>query len=92
MWTTLRGWGRDDSRAVIQSFNLVMQALALGAYAISGLLSVDMLRYFVLVVPAMLIPNMIGSRLYAKLGDDSFRRIVLVLLTLSGLAITLAAR
>jgi uncharacterized protein len=42
------------------------------------------------VVPTMLIPNMIGNRLYAKLGDDSFRRIVLVLLTLSGLAITLS--
>ena len=91
LWTTLRGWGRDDSRAVIQSFNLAMQAFALTAYAISGLLSVDMLRYFALVVPAMLIPNIIGNRMYAKLGDDSFRRIVLVLLTLSGFAITLGA-
>lgn len=92
LWTTLRGWGRDDSRAVIQSFNLAMQTIALVAYVLSGLISADMLRYFALVVPAMLIPNMIGHRLYAKLGDDSFRRIVIVLLTLSGLAIVLGSR
>jgi uncharacterized membrane protein YfcA len=90
LWAALRGWPRDDQRAVIQSFNLSMQVLTLGAYILSGLIAADMLRYFALVVPAMLIPNLIGNRLYARLGDGTFRRIVLVLLTLSGLAMIAA--
>lgn len=91
LWAALRGWPRDDQRAVIQSFNLSMQVITLAAYIISGLISTDMLRYFALVVPAMLIPNLVGNRLYARLGDDTFRRIVLVLLTLSGLAMIAGA-
>jgi uncharacterized protein len=86
LWASLRGWPRDDQRAVIQSFNLSMQVITLSAYIISGLITVEMVYYFALVVPAMLIPNLLGNRLYARLGDDTFRRIVLILLTLSGLA------
>ena len=91
LWTALRGWSRDDQRAVIQSFNLAMQTLTISAYIYSGIITAEMVRYFAIIAPAMLIPSLIGNRLYSRLGDDTFRRIVLVLLTISGLVIALNA-
>ncbi len=91
LWTALRGWSRDDQRAVIQSFNLAMQTLTMSAYIYSGIITAEMVRYFAIIAPAMLIPSLIGNRLYSRLGDDTFRRIVLVLLTISGLVIALNA-
>lgn len=36
----------------------------------------------------MLLPTLLGVRLYRRFSDISFRRIVLMLLTLSGLVLT----
>ena len=39
-----------------------------------------------LVAISMLVPSVIGAKIYVRLPDTYFRRIVLVLLTMSGLA------
>jgi hypothetical protein len=43
------------------------------------------------VAVALLIPSLWGSRIYRGLSDLAFRRVVLLLLTLSGLAMVLAS-
>src|SRR5262249_37891058 len=80
LWCVLRGWDRDTQRAVFQSFNLAMQAATLVAYAIGGLITAEALRMFALIAPAMLLPSLIGVRLYARFSDATFRTLVLVLL------------
>src|SRR5947208_4357079 len=77
LWCALRGWGRDAQRAVFQSFNLVMQALTLGIYAASGLLTAEAGQMFVLIAPAMIVPTLIGARLYRRFSEVAFRRLVL---------------
>jgi len=91
LWCTLRGWGNDAQRAVFQSFNLVMQALTLAIYAATGLLNAETGRLFVLIVPAMLIPTLIGARFYRHFSEAAFRRLVLGLLTLSGVVLLATA-
>lgn len=51
----------------------------------------DMLPMFAIVAPAMLIPTLIGTRVYIGISDQTFRRIVLTLLTGSGLAMLAAS-
>ncbi len=87
LWCALRGWDKDAQRAVFQSFNLVMQALILAAYATSGLITEEALGMFVVIAPAMVIPTLIGARLYARVSDATFRRLVLILLLLSGVVL-----
>ena len=84
LWCALRGWDNDTQRAVFQSFNLAMQALTLVIYALSGLLSFEAGYMFLLITPAMLIPTLIGARLYRRFSELAFRRLVLLLLSLSG--------
>ena len=84
LWCTLRGWDRDAQRAVFQSFNLVMQGLTMAAYIASGTITAETLRPFAVIAPAMLIPVLIGMRLYRRFSNAGFRRAILLLLTASG--------
>src|SRR5215471_17001353 len=84
LWTTLRGWERDRQRAVFQTFSLVTQALTITAYLAIGIIRAGSVWLFAVVVPAMLVPTLIGARLYRSFSDTGFRRVVLGLLGLSG--------
>lgn len=84
LWCSLRGWDKDEQRAVFQSFNLVMHALTFSVYAASGLVTREVAGMFVFVAPAMIIPALIGARLYARFSDATFRHFILILLLISG--------
>jgi uncharacterized membrane protein YfcA len=47
-----------------------------------------MLRLFLIGLPAVLVGTWAGLRLYGRLDEASFRRVVLAVLLLSGLALT----
>jgi uncharacterized protein len=84
LWCALRGWDRDTQRAVFQSFNLVMQAVIMAAYIATGTIGVAEAWLFAIVAPAMLVPTLIGARLYRRFSDAGFQRLILLLLTASG--------
>jgi uncharacterized protein len=91
LWCFLRGWSRDEQRAVFQNFSLCMQSLTLVLYVASGLITRETLLLFAIVAPAMVVPTLIGLRLYARLSEVGFRKIVLVLLGLSGVVLLIAS-
>ena len=87
LWCSLRGWSRHEQRAVFQTYSLCMQALALAIYAASGLITLQTLWLFAIVAPAMVVPTLIGVRLYARFSEAGFRQLVLVLLSVSGVVL-----
>ncbi len=87
LWCTLRGYERDTQRAVIQNFNLSMLAVTLASYIATGLLTREALPLLAIVLSSMLIPTFIGTRLYLGINEATFRRLVLVLLTASGVTL-----
>jgi uncharacterized membrane protein YfcA len=91
LWCALRGWGRDVQRAVFQSFNLAMQAVTMAAYLATGTISLETAWLFAIVAPAMLVPTLIGARLYRRFSDAGFQRLVLLLLTASGALLVVSA-
>ncbi|MGH7660468.1 MAG: sulfite exporter TauE/SafE family protein [Vulcanimicrobiaceae bacterium] len=84
LWCTLRGWDRDALRATFQSFNFALQLTTFIAYAITGVISRELLRDFAIAAPALIVPAFIGGKLYGHFSDLMFRRLVLGLLTVSG--------
>lgn len=87
LWCALRGWDKDAQRAVFQPFNLAMQGLTLTIYAGTGVLTAEVGRMFLLVAAAMIVPTLIGARLYARFSDVTFRRLILLLLSVSGVVL-----
>ena len=91
LWCTLRGVEKDIQRAVIQNFNLSMLLATMGVYLAKGMITRDMLPMFAIVAPAMLIPTLLGAKLYIGISEARFRQIVLGLLTASGIALLVSA-
>ena len=91
LWCTLRGFDKDAQRAVIQNFNLATLAVAFAIYLGRGLITAAMLPMFAIVAAALLLPGLLGARLYVGLSETAFRQIVLGLLTLSGVALLAAS-
>lgn len=90
LWCTLRQMEKDTQRAVIQNFNLATLAVTMATYFATGAVTPEMLPMFTVVAPAMLLPTLLGSRLYIGISEAAFRRIVLGLLTASGTAMLAA--
>ncbi len=87
LWCTLRGMNKDTQRAIIQNFNLAMQTVTMATYIGTGLVKREMLPLFAIVAPAMLVPTLLGTRLYIGISEVRFRQIILALLTVSGVAL-----
>ncbi|VCU72206.1 Sulfite exporter TauE/SafE [Pigmentiphaga humi] len=87
LWCTLRGYPKDTQRTVIQNFNLSMLLVTMGTYLATGIVTRDMLPLFAIVAPAMLLPTLLGTRLYIGISETRFRQVVLSLLTASGIAL-----
>lgn len=86
LWCTLRGFDRDAQRAVIQNFNLVMLAVTMAGYLASGVATRAMAPAMAVVLPALVLPALAGMRVYGRISPAGFRKVVLSLLTLSGVS------
>ncbi len=91
LWYTLRGFDKQRLRAVIQWLNLTTLTATMVAYVVSGVATTAMLPIFAIVIPAMLIPWWLGSRLYVGIGGSTYRVIVLGLLTFAGLGMLISS-
>jgi uncharacterized membrane protein YfcA len=91
LWTTLRQMEKDVQRSVIQNFNLATLAFTMATYVVTGVVTTKMVPMFAIVAPAMLLPTLIGARLYIGISETTFRRIILGLLTFSGVAMIASA-
>jgi uncharacterized protein len=92
IWCGLRGWPKDVQRTVFQPTGVAvfsMSAVWLGA---RGEVDRATLELFVLGLPALLAGTWLGLKLYGRLDESGFRRVVLILLLGSGLALIVARR
>jgi uncharacterized membrane protein YfcA len=87
VWTALRGLPKDERHTVLHTFNLTILALALVSFAIAGFLTMEVGRKALVAVPATLIGAFLGFRVYRRLDDRRFDRLVLALLLASGAAL-----
>ncbi len=85
IWCTLRGWPRDVQRAVFQPVGVATFALAALWLGAKGAISAGAIKLFLIGLPVLLAGTWLGLKLYGRLDEANFRRIVLVLLALSGL-------
>jgi uncharacterized membrane protein YfcA len=87
IWCQMRGWPKDQQRAVFQPVGVAtfaMSAIWLGG---QGSISRDVLWLFALGLPVLLAGTSAGLNLYGKLDEAQFRKVVLVLLLASGVVL-----
>ena len=91
LWCTLRGLNKAAQRTVVQNFNLATLAVTMVAYLATGAVTRPMWPLLPLVAAALAVPSLVGARLYHRLGEREYRRVVLGLLTAGGAAMLISA-
>ena len=87
IWCGTRGWNKDEQRAVFQPAavaTFLMIILWLGG---AGILSADIGRLFLIGLPALLAGTWLGWKLYGRLDEAAFRKIVVHVVLVSGVAL-----
>jgi uncharacterized protein len=87
IWCQLRGWPKDQQRAVFQPVGVATFAMSAAWLGGGGALSGETIRLFVLGLPALLLGAWAGLKLYGRLDEAKFRMVVLALLFISGIAL-----
>jgi uncharacterized membrane protein YfcA len=90
IWCQLRGWTKDLQRAVFQPVMLAAIIINVISLSFAGAVTVDIVQLYLLGLPVMLAGIWLGFKLYGKLDDVAFRKLMLLLLLVSGLALIAA--
>jgi uncharacterized membrane protein YfcA len=89
IWCQMRGWPKDVQRGVFQPVLLAAIVANVISLSAAGAITADVLRLYVLGLPAMIAGLWTGFTLYGKLDDAAFRKLILVLLVLAGLGLVI---
>ena len=87
LWASVRGWGKDERRALFQTFNWTILTAAFCVQAGSGMVTRGTLWLTLMVLPGTIGGAWLGARAYHGLSDGNFRDVVLGLLFLSGVTL-----
>jgi uncharacterized membrane protein YfcA len=90
VWCQLRGWHKDVQRAVFQPVMLAASVATGIALSFTSVITTELAKLYLLGLPTMLAGLWVGFKLYGKLDDVAFRKVLLVLLLFAGLALIAA--
>ncbi len=91
IWCGMRGWTKDEQRAVFQPAAVATFLMIMVWYGAGGVLSPDIGWLFAVGLPALLAGTWLGWKLYGRLDEAAFRKVVLYTLLVSGLALVTTA-
>jgi uncharacterized membrane protein YfcA len=87
IWASVRGWPRDEQRAVFQPVGVAIFAGCLAWLGGTGSFDRTSLLLFVAGLPPLFAGSWLGLRLYGRLDEAGFRKILLGLLLVAGVAL-----
>jgi uncharacterized protein len=84
IWCQLRGWTKDQQRAVFQPVGAATFAMSAAWLGGQGSISREVIWLFAVGLPVLLAGSWLGLRLYGRLDEAQFRKVVQILLLGSG--------
>ncbi|MGY8637655.1 sulfite exporter TauE/SafE family protein [Bradyrhizobium sp. 14AA] len=87
IWCNLRGLPKDMQRATFQPVAVVVFAVAALLLGAKGALTLETAKLFALGLPFLFAGTWLGLKLFGRIDEVAFRKIVLALLLVSGVAL-----
>ncbi len=92
IWCGMRGWKKDEQRAVFQPTAVATFLMTIVWLGGAGALTADIGWLFAIGLPALFAGSWLGLKLYGRLDEATFRKVVLYVLLLSGVALVTTSR
>jgi len=87
IWCQLRNWSKDRQRGIFQPVLFSTMLMTTVSLSVAGAVTPEFIKLYLLGLPCMAFGTWVGIRLYGKLDDAAFRRVVLILLLVSGISL-----
>jgi uncharacterized protein len=84
IWCGLRGWSKDVQRTVFQPMAVAIFAMSALWIGVRGAITLEVIKLFLIGLPALYAGTWLGMKLFGRLDEATFRKIVLALLLVSG--------
>jgi uncharacterized membrane protein YfcA len=89
IYTSLQPWNKDQIKVTLQGFFVISGIVVVIFQAIGGLVTGMVLWYFLAALPLLLLGTWVGSFLYGRIREETYRSILLILMGLLGLLMLL---
>lgn len=90
LWCGLRGYTKDEHRAVLQNFNLIVLSATFASNIAAGRVHSGLLPQMAVVAGCLLVPSIYGSKIYIGMSAQAFRQGVLWILVFAGVVMLAA--
>lgn len=87
IWCQLRGWRKDEQRAIFQPVILAAFTLTAASLTVNGTITVELIKIYLMGLPVLVAGVWLGLKLYGHLDEAAFRKVILWMLLLSGLVL-----
>lgn len=84
VWCQMRGWPKDQQRITFQLVTLAAAVVGGVSLAFAGAVTAETVKLYLYGLPAMLAGIWCGFELYGRLDEAAFRKVILLLLLVSG--------
>jgi uncharacterized membrane protein YfcA len=85
IYTSLQPWNKDQVKVTLQGFFVISGIVVIIFQTIGGLVTSIVLWYFLTALPLLLLGTWVGSFLYERIREETYRSVLLVLMGLLGL-------
>lgn len=89
-WVMLKGLTKDQQRYIMRHFNFAIQCFTMLGYLLQGNINQQHLPYFALLILCVSLPAIYGAKMFYKISESQFQKLVLGLLFASGLFMLLS--
>ncbi len=83
-YTSLTDWSKDTMKGTLQAYFLVSGTMVITFHAINGLTTRQVVTSFLFAAPLLLAGLTVGNYFYRRLGDSSYRRLLILVLGVLG--------
>lgn len=89
MWLAMRNLRKEETRAILQPFNLIILAISAIGLALQGAYVRQVLIYLAIALPVSFLATRAGIATFRRLSDGQFRKLLIWLMFCSGALIVL---
>lgn len=87
IWCQMRNWPKDVQRGIFQPVLMATILMTTASLTVAGAVTAETMKLYLLGLPCMIAGTWVGLKLYGRLNDEAFRKVVLALLLVSGISL-----
>lgn len=84
IYSAVQPWTKDEAKATLAFYFLISGGVALATHAVTGLVTSDVIHYFTISCPALIIGILSGTFAYKHMSDHGYRKLAIVLVFILG--------